>query len=63
MAQATLKKKAKTKKKKKKKKNEWNNEQSKHSIPFQILWSLGIKYQSKPNICGKNMFLIHYLPF
>ena len=56
MVQATL-------KKKKKKKNEWNNEQSKHNMRFQILWSWGIKYQSKPNICGKNMFLIHYWPF
>ena len=44
-------------------KNEWNNEQSKHNMRFQILWSWGIKYQSKPNVCGKNMFLIHYWPF
>ena len=49
------------------KKNEWNNEQSKHNMPFkmpfQILWSWDIKYRSKPNICGKNMILIHYWPF
>ena len=38
--------------------NERNNEQSKHNMPLQILWSWGIKYQSKPNICGNNRSLI-----
>ena len=46
------------KKKQKKKTNERNNEQRKHNMPLQILWNWGIKYQSKPNICGNNRSLI-----
>ena len=49
--------------KKKQKKYEPNNEQSKHNMPLQILWSWGIKYQSKPNISGNNRSRIHYWPF
>ena len=39
-----------------KKKNERNNEQSKHNM--RLHWNWGIKYQSKPNICGNNRSLI-----
>ena len=41
-----------------KKTNERNNEQSKHNMRLHILWNWGIKYQSKPNICGNNRSFI-----
>ena len=48
---------------KKTNKQKKKNEQSKHNMPLQVLWSWGIKYQSKPNICGNNRSLIRSWPF